>query len=347
MKILFAAPINFHEITIFVSQYFTGLAKAAKSQGHDVRLIQTTENMYNPILWKIIEKDFQILRYIFRRVIDLPHDFLLMRQIYNEVKLFKPDLVICCFIDSTYIHHVIRRIRVEGTKVFTWLGVHPSEVSNGIIQILRNSDKTLCYDPSYINYYDKSFNIDNISILPLGCDVEYYDSVAPDNDFHDFGVDISFIGLLDNHRKKIIESLKHLNLGVWTWNDNEIDIQKNILKGKAHGKKLIKIFKSSKIVLNIHRNFENNGGNYRLFEIPACHAFQLVDDRKDIGKFFKVGKEVVTFKNNDDLVAKAKYFLENPKERIKIASNGYNRVRKDHTLNNRMRNLIEIYESIS
>ncbi len=180
--------------------------------------------------------------------------------------------------------------------------------------------------------------IHNLRTVPLGCDVDYYDSIEPDEEFRkENAVDVSFVGLFDEHREEYLGALSDFNLGIWSWNIGDYDTPlKKFHRGVAYGESLIKVFKSSKIVLNIHRDFEESGGNYRLFEIPACNALQMVDDKRDIGKYFEVGKEVVTFTSKDDLRRKVEYYLENSEKREEIARAGHDRVKKDHTLIDRM-----------
>ena len=347
MKILFAAPVTFHKYTFFISQYVTGLAKAAKTLGHDVRLVQTTESIYNPIMWKFVENIFLEFRRRRKWLADIPHDSLLMNQLYQEVRDYKPDLLFIHPLDTYYLPLIIDRIKQRGTTVITWLGVHPERISSGIQKLLKASNITLIYDSSYLDYYKNVLNMDNIRILPLGCDVDYHDSVNPDESFRrENGVDICFVGLFDEHREKYLETLSDYNLGIWSWNIGDYDTPlKKFHRGVAYGESLIKVFKSSKIVLNIHRDFEESGGNYRLFEIPACNAFQMVDDKRDIGRYFEVGKEVVTFTSKDDLRRKVEHYLQNPREREQIAQAGYDRMKKDHTLIDRMQKMIKIAES--
>ncbi len=346
MKILFAAPVTFHKYSFFISQYVSGLAKAAKTLGHEVRLVQTTESIYNPIMWRFVENIFLEFRRRRKWLADIPHDLLLINQLYQEVRDYKPDLLFIHPLDTYYLPLIIKKIRQRGTRVLVWLGIHPSQVSPGIHKLLRASDFTLIYDPSYIEFYNQELGIHNLRIVPLGCDTDYYESIVPDQRFiEENSADIAFVGLFDEYREEYLQALSDFNLGIWSWNMGEYDTNlKDFHRGIAYGESLIKVFKSSKIVLNLHRDFEVSGGNYRLFEIPACSAFQIVDEKRDIGKYFEVEKEVVTFKDKDDLRRKVEYYLENPEKREQIAQAGCNRVKKDHTLIDRMKKIIDIAE---
>jgi spore maturation protein CgeB len=342
MRILFAGPVMFDRLTFFISQYIIGLARAAMELGHEIRLVQTTENAYNSILPRWLAREFATLRKYARSLADLPHDALLMHQLYREVEGYKPDVLFIHLLDTRYLPLVMSKIKRKGTRIFTWLGVHPSAVSEGVQRLARASDCTFIYDSAYVDYYVNKLKITNVRIVPLGCDVSFYQSVVPNEKFRQsYGTDISFVGLFDRHRERYLMALSSFNLGLWCWNIAEFETSlMKFQKGVVHGVDTIKVIKSSKIAVNIHRKFEKSGGNYRLFEIPACGVMQIVDERADIGKYFEIGKEIVTFKDENDLTTKVAYYLEHPDEREEIARAGYDRVRKDHSLIDRMRKMI-------
>lgn len=346
MRILFAAPVTFQRITFFISQYIIGLARAASALGHEVRIVQTTENMYNPHLWKFLEKEFATLRKYFKSIVDLPHDVLLLFQVLNEVKKFGPDILFIHLIDTSHFPSIMNKIKERGIRTVAWLGVHPSQVSSDIQRLLRASSHVLIYDPNYADYYVSELRINNLRIVPLGCDVEYYERITPEMEYSEQNqTDVCFVGLFDRHRERYLRVLSEFNLGIWSWNIGEYDTPvKKFHRGVACDKEMIKVIKSSKIALNIHRDFEISGGNYRLFEIPACGVLQIVDEKRDIGNYFEIGKEIVTFKDESDLKAKVKYYLEYPDEREKIARAGLERVRRDHSLINRIQRIINLIE---
>jgi spore maturation protein CgeB len=349
MRILLAAPVSFDRITYFISDYFVGLARACKKLGHDVRLVKTTENLYNPLIPNRLTRDFHTLRRYLKPLVDAPHDLLLMKQLLQEVEVFKPDLLLMHVIDTSYLAHIIPQIRSRGTHVLVWMGVHPSQVSEGVHALLRKANRTLYYDKSYREYYEKALGIENLFILPLGCDIDHFNAIVPESGYSErAGVDVCFAGLFDHHREKYLQALSEFDLGIWSWNIGDFDTPlKKFHRGNAYGDDLIRIYKSAKIVLNIHRSFERNGGNYRLFEIPASGAFQLVDDKPGLSAYFTVGKELGTFSDEKDLKDKVAYYLANEQERAAIARAGHERVSRDHTLVKRMEYLLDSMEMSS
>ena len=340
MKILFAAPFTYNNITFFISNFYEGLASSAKQQGHKVRLLQTTDTSLP--LNNYFQRQFNIFNHFTNNIAYIPNDLYLDQVLNNEVDQFRPDILFLHIINSYDLSECIRKIRKKGTTVLTWLGVHPSVVSPGIHKILKSSDHTLIYDDSYTEYYSEKLGINNILIISLGCNTEYFDNISPDADLkNNISSDISFIGMFDTYRGNILNSLTDFNLGIWSWNIDHFNTQLNkFYKGTAYGDELVKVLKSSKIALNIHREYEISGGNYRLFEIPASKTFQLVDEKRDIGKYFNIGEEIITFKNAADLRNKIEYYLKNEKERDEIALAGYNRVKKEHNLTDRFNTII-------
>jgi spore maturation protein CgeB len=145
--------------------------------------------------------------------------------------------------------------------------------------------------------------------------------------------DLSFVGSWDEQRQRWLEKLlakmPELKLNVWgdRWltNLSEKSQLRACIKGAAiYGSDMIKIYKSSKIVLNFIRKQNLEAHNMRTFEIPACGAFMLTQYTDDQAKtLFRYGHSVQCFKNIEDLVNKIDYFLENDELRLECAKNGF------------------------
>lgn len=73
----------------------------------------------------------------------------------------------------------------------------------------------------------------------------------------------------------------------------------------------------------------------RTFEISGCGGFQLCEYADDIENYYVPGKEIAIFDNSGRLAEEVGYYLENDKERKKIALGGYKRTIRDHTYERR------------
>ncbi len=97
------------------------------------------------------------------------------------------------------------------------------------------------------------------------------------------------------------------------------------------------IFRGSRINLNF--TDASQGGEPqikgRTFEVPASSGFLLTGEAEDLGTYYDVGEEIVTFHDGDDLVEKVLYYLEHDDERAGIARAGHRRTIADHTYERR------------
>lgn len=84
----------------------------------------------------------------------------------------------------------------------------------------------------------------------------------------------------------------------------------------------------------------------RTFEILACKTCAIVERMKGAEKLFEEDKEIVFWEDWTELYRKIKYYLENEKERKKIAEAGYKKVREKHTVQNRINYLKRLYRTI-
>ncbi|PIR95915.1 MAG: hypothetical protein COT92_03955 [Candidatus Doudnabacteria bacterium CG10_big_fil_rev_8_21_14_0_10_42_18] len=99
-----------------------------------------------------------------------------------------------------------------------------------------------------------------------------------------------------------------------------------------------KFFENCKAAIGTqHRTIKS-----RTFDVPACGGFLITgasDD--DLGEYYDLGKEMVVFKNKQDLAAKCKYYLEHEDERRAIAKAGYERTLREHTYPHRFREIFK------
>lgn len=151
------------------------------------------------------------------------------------------------------------------------------------------------------------------------------------------------------YRKEIIESLA--DYGVHLYGDGGWRILLDNNKVKIFDQldyytQLPRLYNASKINLNITLFSLKTAVNQRVFDVPACGGFLLTDYRRDLNELFRLGKEVVSYKDRDELVELVRYFLRHPDEREEIAKRGQARVLKEHTYGHRMRELVKTLKDL-
>jgi len=147
------------------------------------------------------------------------------------------------------------------------------------------------------------------------------------------------------HRKMYIEALNGIDYKV-CGEDAWLDIvsKENFIPEVSYFKDLKKIYHTVKININISRPQVKTALNQRLFDVPASGGFLLTDYRKDLDRYFEVGKEIDCFRSPAELREKIGYYLCRPELRTRMKEAARKRVMKEHTYKNRMEELINIVD---
>jgi hypothetical protein len=113
--------------------------------------------------------------------------------------------------------------------------------------------------------------------------------------------------------------------------------------GTAWGLEMYRVLAGGRIALNRHGAVaEGHANNMRLFEATGVGTMVLTDERADLDELFVRDQEVVTYTDADDLVDKARWYLEHEQDRASLAAAGRARTLSSHTYAVRMRQLSEI-----
>jgi len=130
--------------------------------------------------------------------------------------------------------------------------------------------------------------------------------------------DVSFVGSRNIERLRYIREIRKRKINIHLfgrgWN----------LRGWIPFEEMLKIFQTSKINLNFSGTKENKKGwKGRILEVVNAGGFLLTEFRPGIEKFFEIDKEIVCFKNANEMVEKITYYLNHEEERKRIAQAGW------------------------
>jgi spore maturation protein CgeB len=115
--------------------------------------------------------------------------------------------------------------------------------------------------------------------------------------------------------------------------------------GEAWGLDMYRVLAQSTIALNRHIDIaEDYANNMRLYEATGVGSLLLTDAKPNLSELFEPGNEVVTYRDEDDLVAKIRLYLADEDERIRIARAGQLRTLREHTYEHRMRELVDLLD---
>lgn len=77
----------------------------------------------------------------------------------------------------------------------------------------------------------------------------------------------------------------------------------------------------------------------REFEAPMAGAFYMTEYLEEIGLHYEIGKEIVCFRSQEELIALCRHYLAHDEERDRIRRAGLERARRDHTWTRRFEDL--------
>jgi spore maturation protein CgeB len=224
--------------------------------------------------------------------------------------------------------------------------------------------------PHSLKYFDFIFNSDplwNINIKKvapqakiywhtLGFDPDIFlptdDTLISSSDKASFECDVSFTGSSYGskaegaYRSDVLSFLTDFDLRIWG-DDNwpyrfrYLPNLKKCFKGnRLPYEDLRKLFKLSKVNMNIPAPQILSGFQPRVFEIAACKGFQIADYRPLLRKLF-TEDELVTFDTIDELREKTKYYLQHDEERKEISERLYAKVIQTYTWKHWAKKLVD------
>lgn len=269
----------------------------------------------------------------------------------DQAKEFRPD--ICIVMNGKGVHASFLSF-LRDQKIKSILYMNDSIQSGGFDKYFTNLpfyDRIFSYEPS-----DTLFNA-KIQYVFLGYDDDIFYPQQPPGDKE---IHISFVGLLDADRMKLLEKVAQyadkenkrfvVHTNPLFGKRDILHLPRNIVRKKrfmakypylykvlvdtpVYGQDLADIYRNSKICINIHRDSRLHSGiNPRTLEILGCGSFQLLDHGHLDKVELKSGEHVIEFKDEMDLCNKIDYFFKNGQEREAIAEAGHTLAKQKYTM---------------
>lgn len=195
--------------------------------------------------------------------------------------------------------------------------------------------------------------IRNAFYLPCAADPAVHaPCVLGDVDRRELGSAVSFVGAGYHNRRVTFRRLLGMDFKIWgsEWEGASGVWSTVVQRGAARlsTEDCVRVFNATTVNLNLHSSTYVDGVdpigdfvNPRTFELAACGAFQLVDQRRLLPELFVPGTEVATFASAAELRDRVEHYLARPDERLAVAAAGRRRVLTDHTYDVRMAQMLE------
>lgn len=265
--------------------------------------------------------------YFYLPLIEMGHEVYLYDTVSPEEKDFnkvvealKPNLIFCMMTGDPNItpHEPWAQIRSETisgrTKTFNWFCDDTWRYESFSKKACQYFNVCSTPEPDYILRYQKA-GYDNIILGSWHSNINLYPKIQ----YRDKNIDVSFIGALNGLRKNFFNLHKDL----------PIEIFSNLSQEEMYS-----THTKSKIAINLSINendpFMKTQMKQRMFEIPAAKTLLLTEYHPAIEEFFKVDKEIITFKSNKEFSDKVKFLNSRPKIVEAITLAGFKRFIAEH-----------------
>jgi spore maturation protein CgeB len=96
------------------------------------------------------------------------------------------------------------------------------------------------------------------------------------------------------------------------------------------GEEYVKAVNAAVINVNFLRKVNNDTQNSRAIELPACGAFTLQEWSSSLNDIFIDGREVVFFRDDQEILKHCRYYIKHNDERRKIAELGWKKTRNSN-----------------
>jgi spore maturation protein CgeB len=140
-------------------------------------------------------------------------------------------------------------------------------------------------------------------------------------------IDVSFVGQCYGNRPETIRSLREAGIRVeaygYGWPNGPLSTEE-----------MVRLYAKSRINLGFG-GVEGHEETYCLkgrdFEIPMSGGLYLTEHHPELERVYDLGKEIVTYRGFDDLLANIRHLLADPQRAEAIRQAGFRRARKEHT----------------
>jgi hypothetical protein len=148
--------------------------------------------------------------------------------------------------------------------------------------------------------------------------------------------DVAFVGASYGIRGKLVDALRRAGVDVRAYGNGWPN-------GRIPTDDVPALFSRSRIVLGcgtVGHCEDFVALKLRDFDAPMTGSLYVTNDNPDLEALFDVGRELVTFADVDDAVAKVRHYLRHDDEREHVAAAGRARCVADHTWDQRVRMIV-------
>ncbi len=270
---------------------------------------------------------YKALQGIFSKVI--PYDYIkrmteigvkgVNAEVIKLVRKEHPKYVLWLSANYEFQESTFDAIRSKGSIVVGWFFDDEHRFDNYSKWWIPHLDYCVTLDSEAVPKYKA---LGGRVILEISCE-----GIPVDRDWSNIRgkYDVSFVGLKYLDREQYINKLRNRDIPVHLFGVG--------WGGYVPFEEMIDIFGASRINLNFSRASNSNrmGIKGRITEVCLAGGFLLTEYVPGLENYFEIDKEIVCFKNADEMIDKVTYYLNHDEERRAIAQAGWKRAINEYT----------------
>lgn len=253
-------------------------------------------------------------------------------------------------------------LKKKGICTILW---HPDpDIPDWLLPLIRSVDFCFTMAEGMIPEW-KEKGAKQVAWLSQGFEPSFFEvGQLSETDRRFYGADVAFVGNIDStnnyltRRYKLKRVLREgFHLKWWGPRLGRKLINLPILLssiGRAYGGRFIygpefaKVALCSKVFLAFDRETEIRlSMSARMYTAVGCGAFYMCEAVDGIESVLTPGKEIVTFKGEEEMIDKIRYYLPRESEREQIARAGQGRVQREHTYQRRLEQMFRTVKGAS
>ncbi len=251
------------------------------------------------------------------------------------------DCEIIINVDSHLVPSVVTRLRNSGARVAFWFPDHVANLGRQLM-LLAPYDAIFFKEPFLTDRLQAMLDLP-VYYLPEACNPRWHRPVAR------AGTEpyLVIAGNMYPSRVRLLDRLIAKGIPLRLYGGRYPRWIGGTASRAAHTGRIVtceekaRIFRSAAGVLNTMNLAEVNGVNARLFEAAGCGAAVLTEFRPTVPELFAVGKEVLVFRDFDDLVEQATRLLSERGLTERLGDAAAERAHRDHTFDLRVTAILE------
>ncbi len=295
------------------------------------------------------------------------------KQFWEYIQKEKPDVCFVGFNEYDLGKELLCKVKNETKTTLVYIGDDDTWRWERVSRHFAHCFTwILTYDSRAIPKY-KSIGHSNVIHHQPGVDLSVYKKLES----RQKDIDVAFIGGWTQPRQQLVDDLKSAGINIFVrgigwpggpvsqdemidiFNRSKIALSLNTPAFYVSWRSIARLFfrrayfgeGGASIKLDLWNFFDNirmwlmkrnRQVKARHFEVPACGTMEMTQDADDMKNYYKLGEEIVVYEDNADLVKKIQYYLSHDNEREEIARRGYERTIKEHSTQQRFKDIFQM-----